>query len=105
MNQVRDIHRHVCYLIELFILFQNLVSQLFRLSCIRDNCLDAHLLHFLLAEIVPVNFCHVKQTNCFRLHLLLDLFLDFFAGKEFPLAFDKLGPLGLRQIILPGGRL
>ena len=101
--------RQVCYLIELAVLFQNLVSQLLGLICILYNCLDADFLHFLLAEIVPINFCHVKQPNSRRLGLLfdclLDFFLDFFAGKEFPLAFDELGPLGLRQIILTSGRL
>ena len=101
--------RQVCYLIELVVLSQNLVSQLFSLVCIRHNCLDANFLHFLLAEIVPVNFCHVKQPDRLRLGLLfdclLDFFLDFFAGEEFPLAFDEFGPLGLRQIILTSGRL
>lgn len=95
--------RQVCYLIELAVLSQNLVSQLFSLIRILDNVLDAHLLHFLLAEIVPVNFCHIKQPN--RLRLLFDLFLDFLAGEQFPLTFDKLGPLGLRQVVLAGGRL
>ena len=97
--------RQVCYLIELAVLSQNFVSQLFSLIRIRHDCLDANLLHFLLAEIVPVNFCHVEQPKRLRLSLLFDLFLDFLAGEQFPLALDKLGPLGLRQVVLAGGRL
>ena len=73
--------RQVCYLIELVVLSQNLVSQLFSLVCIRHNCLDANFLHFLLAEIVPVNFCHVKQSKRLRLSLLFDLFFDFLASE------------------------
>ena len=73
--------------------------------CILHKVLDTGRLHFLGAEVIPVNHSNLvkEDFSCFYFHFSLDFLFYFFTRQKLYLASNHCIPFCFSKIVLPGG--